>query len=120
MECNPLLNSFGLTTVVDPSDKRNIDLVFIHELGGLSHTTWSYDGKPEYFWPMEWLPKERGMETARIMMWGYDAPSNPFSAGTTMNIPRFANGLLNALYNKSVGSVSNYFVSLQDPMTHFL
>jgi hypothetical protein len=117
---NPLLNSLGLTIVADPGDNRNIDLVFIHGLGGLSHTTWSHDGTPECFWPKEWLLKERGMETARIMMWGYDAPSNPFSAGTTMNIPRFAADLLNALLVKCVGSVSNYFVSLLDPMTVFL
>ena len=118
---NLLLNSLGLTTVVDPGDRRNIDLVFIHGLGGLSHITWSHDGKPENFWPKEWLPKERGMDTARIMIWGYDAPSNPFSAGTTMNISRFATDLLNALLVKGVGSVSNYFVSLlQDPLTIFL
>ena len=119
VEGNPLLNSLGLTIVADPGDNRNIDLVFIHGLGGLSHTTWSHDGKPELFWPKEWLPKERGMETARIMIWGYHAPSNPFSAGTTMNIPRFATDLLNALLVKCVGSVSNYFVSLPDAMTVF-
>ena len=56
------------------------------------------------------------METARIMIWGYHAPSNPFSAGTVMNIPRFASDLLNALLLKNVGSVSNYFVSVQDPL----
>ena len=110
------MNNLGLTIVADPGDNRNIDLVFIHGLGGFSHTTWSNDGKPELFWPKEWLPKERGMETARIMIWGYHAPSNPFSAGTTMNIPRFATDLLNALLLKSVGSVSNYFVSLPDAM----
>ena len=114
------MNNLGLTIVADPGDKRNIDLVFIHGLGGLSHTTWSHDGKSEHFWPKEWLPKERGMETARIMIWGYDAPSNPFSAGTTMNISRFAIDLLNALLVNNVGSVSNYLFYLQDPMTVFL
>jgi len=45
------------------------------------------------------------METARIMIWGYHAPSNAFSAGTTMNISRFATDLLNALYMKNVGRI---------------
>ena len=107
VEGNPAQNSFGLTIVADPGAKRNIDLIFIHGLGGLSHTTWSHDGKPEFFWPKEWLPQEKGMETARIMIWGYHAPSNPFSAGTTMNISRFATDLLNALLVNNVGRVSN-------------
>ena len=114
------MDSLGLTIVADPGAKRNIDLVFIHGLGGLSHTTWSHNGKPEHFWPKEWLPEEKGMETARIMIWGYHAPSDSFSAGTTMNIPRFATDLLNALAVNHVGRVSNYFVLLQDPMTVFL
>ena len=77
----------------------------------MSQTTWAHDGKPEHFWPKEWLPKERGMEKARIMVWGYHAPSNPFSAGTTMNISRFASDLLNVLVVNHAGRVSNRFVS---------
>jgi hypothetical protein len=117
VEDDPPVNDLGLTIVVDPGAKRNIDLVFIHGLGGMSQTTWSHDGKPEHFWPKEWLPQERGMETARIMIWGYHAPSNPFSVGTTMNISRFATDLLNALVMNHAGRVSNHFISLRDPMT---
>lgn len=73
-------------------------------------TTWSHDDKPEHFWP----------ETASIMIWGYHASSNPFSAGTTMSISRFATDLLNALVVNYVGPVSNHFVSLQDPLTVIL
>jgi len=45
------------------------------------------------------------METARIMTWGYHAPSNPFSMGTTMSISRFAGDLLNALVVNDVGQI---------------
>jgi hypothetical protein len=112
---NPLQNDLGLTIVVDPGAKRNIDVVFIHGLGGMSQTTWAYEGKSEYFWPKEWLPKEKGMETARIMTWGYHAPSNPFSAGTTMNISRFASDLLNALLVNNAGRVSDRLFQTTGP-----
>jgi len=64
-------DELGLTIVVDPGANRNIDIVFIHGLGGKSQTTWAHDGNPELLWPKEWLPKEKGMDTARIMVWGY-------------------------------------------------
>ena len=102
------MNNLGLTTVMDPGDKRNINLVLIHhdELGELSCTIWSYDDKPENFWPKEWVPQERGMETDRIMIWGYNAPSAPFSPGITMNV---SVDLLNVLLLNHVGQVSNLF-----------
>lgn len=51
------------------------------------------------------------------MIWRYHAP---FSAGTTMNISRFAADRLNALVVNHVGRVSDYiFVSLQDPLAVF-
>lgn len=112
---NPPQNDLGLTIVADPGAERNIDLVFIHGLGGMSQTTWAYEGKSKCFWPKEWLPKERGMETARIMTWGYHAPSNPFSKGTTMNISRFASDLLNALLVNNAGRVSNLLFQTTGP-----
>ena len=62
------------------------------------------------------------METARIMVWGYNAPMNPLGDGTTMNVSRFASNLLNELSvnDLDVDKVSNLFASLQGPMTVFL
>ena len=51
------------------------------------------------------------METARIMVWGYNAPLDPLSDGTTMNVSRIASNLLNELSvnELDVGKVSNFF-----------
>ncbi|KAF2396267.1 hypothetical protein EJ06DRAFT_232033 [Trichodelitschia bisporula] len=68
-----LPNSRTLTLVAAPSGSPAVDIIFVHGLGGSSHATWAKGGNPELFWPGEWLPKERGMEKARIFTYGYNA-----------------------------------------------
>ncbi|KAF2402104.1 TPR-like protein, partial [Trichodelitschia bisporula] len=68
-----LPNLRTLTLVAAPSGSPAVDIIFVHGLGGSSHATWAKDGTPELFWPGEWLPKERGMEKARIFTFGYNA-----------------------------------------------
>ncbi|KAF2395490.1 hypothetical protein EJ06DRAFT_534947, partial [Trichodelitschia bisporula] len=68
-----LPNLRTLTLVAAPSGSPAVDIIFVHGLGGSSHATWAKDGTPELFWPGEWLPKELGMEKARIFTFGYNA-----------------------------------------------
>jgi len=52
------------------NDRRLADVVFIHGLGGGSHTTWAAGGRRELFWPV-WLAAE--FPDLGIWTLGYDA-----------------------------------------------
>jgi pimeloyl-ACP methyl ester carboxylesterase len=70
-----------------------VDLVFVHGLGGTSRWTWSKDKKPEFFWPLTFLPLEPDICLARIMTFGYNADFQKAGSVTT-SIWDFAKGLL--------------------------
>jgi len=83
----------GLNVIYAPSSAPTIDIIFVHGLGGTSQKTWSRNRDPNLFWPREWLPCERGIGTARILSFGYNA--NFASAGRDVfNIADFAKDLL--------------------------
>lgn len=45
-------NNLGIHAIAGTENpKRQLDLLFIHGLGGDSFTTWQYENKDEYFWP---------------------------------------------------------------------
>ncbi|CAN9375787.1 unnamed protein product [Alternaria alternata] len=74
---------------------QNNDIVLVHGLGGSSHSTWSKDHDPNYFWPHLWLPNDIG--SARILSFGYDADWKSTSSRTVLNITDFAKELLFAM-----------------------
>ncbi|GAB1319628.1 hypothetical protein MFIFM68171_09838 [Madurella fahalii] len=86
----------GLTTVhrLDPGQKPAADVIFVHGLNGGSRSTWSKGGKPELFWPREWLPKEDGFHDVRIHTFGYPAG---VTRESILSIPDFARSLLAAV-----------------------
>jgi len=47
----------------------SIDIVFIHSFGEDMEGTWTDPGS-KAFWP-KWLSSERGLENARILLFGY-------------------------------------------------
>ncbi|KAJ4287270.1 hypothetical protein N0V90_012668 [Kalmusia sp. IMI 367209] len=68
--------SIGLLPVWEPenADEANVDIVFIHGLGGNRKDTWTFEQTREFpasFWPQELLPKQA--PTARILTFGYNA-----------------------------------------------
>jgi hypothetical protein len=47
--------------------------VFIHGPGGTSLFTWSKNKNPDLFWPLQFLPLDRGVGQARILSFAYNA-----------------------------------------------
>lgn len=71
-----------------------MNIVFVHGLGGTSRATWAKGRDPEYFWPQKWLPFEPGIQTARILSFGYNANLNIAGSGPITRISDFAKELL--------------------------
>ncbi|KAK4209026.1 hypothetical protein QBC37DRAFT_431000 [Rhypophila decipiens] len=62
----------GLNLLFSPSEVE-VDLIFVHGLGGGSRKTWSKTDMLRDFWPAEWLPKDPGFSRVRIHSYGYDS-----------------------------------------------
>ena len=115
-ETKALPDPLGLSLVYTPS-KPEVDLIFVHGLGGSSCKTWAWDRDNERFWP-SWLTAEPELSNARIFSFGYNA--NFRGPSSTLNIIDFGKDLLFRMLtfsgeleelNPSIGSVS-YFILL--------
>lgn len=62
----------GLNLLYSPSESQ-IELVFVHGLGGGSRKTWCKDGDAAKYWPKEWLPMNPEFRNVRIHSFGYDS-----------------------------------------------
>lgn len=81
----------GLTTIYSPSNDVEVDVIFVHGLGGGSRKTWSKNENPALFWPKEWLSQDPDFRNVRIHTFGYD--SN-WGKESIHNIHDFAKSLL--------------------------
>jgi hypothetical protein len=64
----------GLTTLHTPiggTEHATADIIFIHGIGGGSRKTWTFNGDPSTFWPLEWLPKRKNFRDTNIHTFGY-------------------------------------------------
>lgn len=85
----------GLKVVYRPQQEREVDIIFVHGLGGSSRATWSWNRDLNYFWPLEFLPLEPFIkDAARVLTFGYNANFRPGSGRNTMAILDFAKDLL--------------------------
>lgn len=86
----------GLTILHEPKCSPSADIVFVHGLGGTSRHTWSKNRDLQLFWPLEWLPYEPELTTARIMTFGYNSQFSSISQRkeNILNISDFAKDLL--------------------------
>ncbi|RYC54364.1 hypothetical protein CHU98_g11846 [Xylaria longipes] len=64
--------TYGLNLLHDPPDPL-IDLIFVHGLRGGSIKTWCKGDDLNLFWPQTWLPREQGLQNARVHSFGYNA-----------------------------------------------
>jgi len=89
----------GLTILHEPECSPSADIVFVHGLGGTSRHTWSKNRDLQLFWPLEWLPYEPGLTSARIMTFGYNSHFSSVShrKENILNISDFAKDLLFSL-----------------------
>lgn len=89
------LDPLGLTVLYEPDTEPIADIVFVHGVGGSSRQTWCYDHDPVYFWPLNWLPYEPVISSARISTFGYNAHFASFAEPSNIyNISDFAKELL--------------------------
>ena len=72
-----------------------VDLIFVHGLGGGSRKTWCKFGKPENYWPKEWLPRDPEFRRTRVHTFGYQADWNRRSS--VLDIHDFARGLISSI-----------------------
>ena len=92
------LDPLGLTVLYEPDGPPSADIIFVHGLGGSSRQTWSENRDPALFWPLEWLPHEVSLSSARILTFGYNAHFAQLSGkANILNISDFAKELLYAL-----------------------
>lgn len=96
----------GLTILHEPESTPSADIIFIHGLGGTSRHTWSRNRDLHLFWPLEWLPYEPELSSARIMTFGYNSHFSSVShkKENILNISDFAKDLLfNMKFTKGEG-----------------
>ncbi|KAM4063706.1 alpha/beta hydrolase family protein [Hirsutella rhossiliensis] len=100
----PPASSLGLHQVYpNPNTRSNpdIDVVFVHGLGGDSISTWTKD---KSLWIRALLPKSPLYQNARILSYGYDARAfvRPFAHSVNGRVFTFAEALLGDLRDKRV------------------
>lgn len=91
---NRAADPLGLTVIYEPEAEPSADVILVHGLGGSSRATWCYNRDPEFFWPEKWLPLEPGMQTARILSFGYNAQFAAPGPAPITGISDFAKDLL--------------------------
>ncbi|KAL8668337.1 MAG: hypothetical protein Q9168_007032 [Polycauliona sp. 1 TL-2023] len=93
--------SYGLN-IVHEADTPNIDLIFVHGLGGSSFKTWSWNRDIDYFWPA-WLSLDAHLASSRILTFGYNASLK--GPSSNLNMIEFAKDLLLRMLTFSGGTV---------------
>jgi hypothetical protein len=90
----------------------------VHGLGGSKKGTWT-DPKGN-FWP-DWLHNEKGLETTRIIAFGYNSAFNPLAPNNNLSIPFFADQLLDDTHDLRYrhGSVHIQYIELMVGARHF-
>lgn len=83
-----------LTVVYRPPRERNVDIVFVHGLGGSSRMTWAKHRDLDRCWPLSFLPSEPGMGDVRILTFGYNSKFKPGAEKNQASVLDFAKDLL--------------------------
>ncbi|KAL8881152.1 MAG: hypothetical protein Q9198_001587 [Flavoplaca austrocitrina] len=92
---------YGLN-IVHEAENPNIDLIFVHGLGGSAFKTWSWNRDIDYFWPV-WLSHDPHLASSRILTFGYNATLK--GPSSNLNITEFAKDLLLRMLTFSGGAV---------------
>ncbi|KAL9020140.1 MAG: hypothetical protein Q9185_002597 [Variospora sp. 1 TL-2023] len=84
----------GLHVVHTPKEKRRLDIVFVHGLGGTSRLSWSKNKDLNKFWPSKFLPLETEICLGRILTFGYNANIVRDASNRSSSVLDFAKELL--------------------------
>ncbi|KAK8023124.1 WD40 repeat-like protein, partial [Apiospora marii] len=89
----------GLNTLFEPEHATpEVDLVFIHGLGGGSRKRWSKSLDPLHYWPKAWLPDDPEFQHVRVHTFGYKADWGE-RRQSMLGIHDFAQSLLGEIKN---------------------
>ena len=89
------------------SPSRKGDIVFVHGLGGRSHSTWMTEGEPASFWPM-WLQSDT--PNAGVWTLGYAADASKWQS-ESMPLADRGNTVLEQLYSEGLGDRPIVFIA---------
>jgi len=96
----PASNLYGLQILHEPrttTASNNVDLIFVHGLGGSAKGTWTHPAT-QGFWPT-WLHETEEFKNVRISTFGYNANyRNIFGQRNALGIDDFSKQLLDALH----------------------
>jgi pimeloyl-ACP methyl ester carboxylesterase len=98
----------GLKLLHSPSEPE-IDLIFVHGLGGGSRKTWSKSSSITHYWPKEWLPKDPAFKGVRIHSFGYNSDWVK-GKDNCLNIQHFGKSLVGEMI------ISPYFGDADTPI----
>ncbi|KAI0547520.1 hypothetical protein F4679DRAFT_574719 [Xylaria curta] len=94
----------GLHVLHSPgAEKRTVDILLIHGLGGTSLRTWCHGRDLDNLWPQLWLPLEEGFSTARNLTYGYNSHFSKKDQAS-LAIGDFSNDLLFRMKYSETGS----------------
>ena len=92
---NKQIDSLGLNILYEPDDSTPVaDLVFLHGVGGGSCQTWTHGGRPDTFWPLDWLSTEHVLRGTRISSFGYNTQLTSNDPDRLLDISDHAKDLL--------------------------
>lgn len=121
----PQLHPISATSGGSVCADRELDVVFVHGLGGDPFSTWRYGKDESTSWP-HWLAEEYG---ERIAVWSFGYPASPTmlrrwkegmkkfigrpydeDAGYSMPLPDRASSALNAMVKRDIGQRPCVFI----------
>lgn len=104
---NSLTDRIGLCAIADCENKARLcDVVFVHGLGGGSHSTWMAEGKDDRFWP-KWIAKD--IPGLGVWTLGYAANLSGWT-GESMPIADRGTQVLEEFANEGIGARPIVFV----------
>ena len=92
-----LRGPLGLNLLYSPPDPL-VDFVFVHGLRGGSRKTWTFQDRPETYWPQQWLPNDSRFRNVRIHSFGYSADWGS-TKESLLSVHDFGQALLGELAN---------------------
>jgi hypothetical protein len=92
-----LEDKYGLQPVYEPQAKSQVDIIFVHGLGGSAKGAWTHEVGG--FWPL-WLQHKPELQNARILVFGYDADwKKAWKPGSILGVAEIATQLLQQLFH---------------------
>lgn len=114
----PKSRFLGLKVIYSPLVRHKVDIVFVHSIGTSSQSTWAKNGRPELFWPSQFLPFEGDFQFARIMTFDYEFTLRHARQAGLASLADFAEHLLFDLKNAQTPHNTSMNIGKVTCLTH--